>query len=634
VTSGVEVLERLEAALEHHRAGRLADAERAYRRLLADRAAAPDVPHLLGVLLLQTGRPEGAEPLIAEAVRRRPDVVDFRVSHGDALAALGRFDAAIASYEAALGLDPASTEARTGLRNAHNNRGAARLRAGDAAGAEDAFRRALAGGSEVAEIHNNLGIALARQGRLEAAVGAFARAVSLAPERAEIHRNLGLALLRQGRTPEARASYARAVALAPADAEAHSDLIFTLDLDPAATAGDAAAERHRWGARHGAPLVAAAPHANAPDPERRLRVGYVSADFRLHSAADVLAPVVLGHDREAFEVVCYSGVTEPDAVTARFRAGVDLWRETRDVPDAALAAMIRADAIDILVDLSGHSSGNRLPVFARRPAPVQATAWGHAGGTGLAAIGYAFADAVTVPPDARARFVEDIVELPAIVAYAPPAEAPAVAPLPALAAGYPTFGCFNRLCKVGDPVLALWAYVLGAVPDARVLLKDPALDEASVRERVRARFAAQGGAPDRLDFAGGTSRSEHLAAWARVDIALDPFPHGGGVSALEGLWMGVPLVTLRGDAIAGRLGASFLAALGLTDWVAASPATYVAHAARGARDVDALAALRADLRRRLAASALGDHSAYGRAVEAAYRRMWRRYCEARTGAGR
>lgn len=619
-------LERLQEALEHHRAGRLAEAERAYCELLAITPGLPDALHLLGVLLTQTARAEAAEALIAEAVRLGPAVADFRASHGDALAALGRFDAAIASYEEALALDPTHPEARTSLGHAHNNRGAALLAAADPCGAERSFRRALEEGATRAEVHNNLGIALARQGRFEEAVVDFTRATTLAPERAEIHRNLGLALLRQGRTPEARARYRRAVALAPADAEAHSDFIFTLDLDAAASAADAAVERRRWGARHGAGAALAAPHRTTPEPERRLRVGYVSADFRLHSAADVLAPVVLGHDRDAFEIVCYSGVGEPDEITERFRAGVDLWRETRGVPDDALAAMIRDDAVDILVDLSGHSSGNRLPVFARRPAPVQVTGWGHAGGTGLAAIGYAFADAVTVPPGARARFVEEVVELPAPVAYAPPAEAPAVAPLPALAAGHPTFGCFNRLCKIGDPVLALWARVLEAVPGAHLFLKDPALDEPSVRERVRARFAARGGDPDRLRLAGGTGRREHLTAWADVDIALDPFPHGGGVSALEGLWMGVPLVTLCGDAIPGRLGASFLTTLGLADWVAASHATYVAHAARGARDVEALVALRADLRRRLAASPLCDHPAYCRAVEAAYRGMWRRYC--------
>lgn len=622
-----EGFERLGEGLEHHQAGRLAEAERVYRDVLVARPDTPDALHLLGVLLSQTARPETAEALIAEAVRLCPVVADFHASHGDALAALGRFDEAVASYERALSLDPAHEEARARLFNAHNNRGTARLAAGDLVGAEQSFRYAIEAGPGRGEILNNLGIALGRQGRFQEAADAFGRGAALAPARAEIHRNRGLVLLRQGRTPEARACYERAVTLAPADAEAHSNLIFVLDLDPAASATDTAAERRRWGARHGHASVVEAQHRNT-DPERRLRVGYVSADFRLHSAADVLAPVVLGHDRDAVEVICYSGTVEPDAVTERFRAGADGWRETLGVADDALAAMIRADAVDILVDLSGHSTGNRLPVFGRRPAPVQVTAWGHAGGTGLPAIDYAFADAVTVPHEARGRFVEQIVELPTIVAYAPPAEAPDVAPLPALAAGHVTFGSFNRLCKIGDPVLALWARVLEAVPGSRLFLKDPALDEASTRERVRARFAAQGGDAGRLSFAGGTSRSEHLAAWAAVDVALDPFPHGGGVSALEGLWMGVPLVALRGDAIPGRLGASFLTTLALTDWMTPSAAEYVAIAARCARDTSALAALRAELRRRLADSALCDQRAYCRAVEAAYRGMWRRYCEA------
>jgi predicted O-linked N-acetylglucosamine transferase (SPINDLY family) len=512
-----------------------------------------------------------------------------------------------------------------------NNRGAAFLAAGDLASAEAAFREAAALAPAVPQIHHNLGLALARQGKLDDAVASVERALVLAPDVAETHRNLGLTLLARGEAARARASHERAVALAPASAEAHSNLVFVLDFDPAVTAAEAFAERRRWNDRHARSLARRRPHRNVPDPERRLRVGYVSADFHGHSAAAVTAPVVLNHDRARFEVVCYADVSVADAVTERFRAGVARWRVINGVSDAALAALVESDGIDVLVDLGGHSAANRLAAFARKPAPVQVTAWGHALGTGLDAVDYFFADPGTVPAGMRALFSETVVDLPSIVCWEPPADAPPVSAPPAAARGHVTFGSLNRLAKLSDPALALAADVLNAVPAACLLLKDPAFDQPSARARVGAAFATRGVDPARLDLRGASSQREHLAAYADVDLVLDPLPHGGGVTALEGLWMGVPMVTLRGERIPGRLGASFLETIGLPDLVAATPAEYVALAVARSRDVAALAALRAGLRGRVAASPLVDGVGYCRAVEAAYRDMWRRWCAGRRG---
>jgi predicted O-linked N-acetylglucosamine transferase (SPINDLY family) len=583
----VDVLGQLTEALDHHRAGRLPAAETLYRRVLAAAPDNIDALHLLGVLADQVGAHDAALDLIGRAIALAPGVADFHNNLGAILETSGRLEEAEASY-----------------------------------------RRAVALAPDVADVHSNLGNALKALGRLPAAVAAYERALALAPDHPQAHNNLGTALAAQGRVTDAIAHYRRALALEPAYAEAHSNLIFALDFAPGHTATDALAERRRWNDRHARPLHAThRPHANDRTPDRRLRIGYVSADFRRHSAAVAFAPLLLARDRDAFEVLCYAGVARPDERTTELRAAADVWRSTLGVSDEGLAEQIRADGVDILVDLSGHSAGHRLRVFARRPAPVQCTGFGHAGGTGLDAIDYLFADAVTAPPALHGAFSEAIVELPALIAYEPLVPSPPVSPAPARAAGAVTFGCFNRPWKITAETLAAWAEILRAVPGSHLLLKFGGLDDPAAQAPLRAALAARGVAGERVRFRGGTSAWDHLAAYADVDVALDPFPHGGGVTSLDGLWMGVPLVTLLGERVPGRMGASFLGALGLDTFVAKTVEEYVALAVRSAADVDGLADLRAALRGRLAASPLGDARAYCRAVEAAYRTMWRRWCE-------
>ena len=686
----------LSAALVHHQAGRLTEAEAGYRELLGADPEQPDALHLLGVLAHQVGRHEDAVMLIGRAIALSPAFADFHANLANVLWTLGRAAAAEASCRRALALDDASPLAHNNLGNAlaaqgrldearasyeralalapsypegHNNLGGVLQAQDRLAEAEACFRRALALAPDFADALTNLGVVLRGQGRADEAIACYERALAINPRSADAYNNLGNvlidrnrhdeaveicrralalrpdfaeawdcrgnALLALGQIPEAIASYRRAVALKPASAEAHSDLIFALDFEPTVTAAEAFAERRRWNATHALPLGRhGAPHANDPTPDRRLRIGYVSADFRDHSAARVFGPVVLAHDPEGFEVVCYAGRRGPeDAVTARFREAATLWRPTSGVPDLALTRQIRQDAIDVLVDLSGHTGGHRLKVFASRPAPVQVTAWGHALGTGLDAMDYFFADAVTVPPEARPHFSEEVVELPAFVPYSPPAPSPDVTVLPALGRGTVTFGCFNRLAKVTPEALALWATILGSVPGARLLMKFHGLEQGSVQERIRSVFAEHGVDGARIEFMGGSKPWEHLAAYGGVDLALDPSPHGGGVTALDGLWMGVPMVTRVGERIPSRMGASMLTTLGLEELIARTPDEYVAAAIRQARDLPRLAALRAGLRERLATSIICDHRAYCRAVEEAYRAMWRRWCASRATAG-
>jgi protein O-GlcNAc transferase len=592
-----------------------------YERALALRPDYPEALNNLGNAHHRRGRSAEALAAFDRALALRPDDAEALSNRGNVLVTLCRCEEAIESCQRAVALRPDFGEAWSNLGNAQG-----------AAGRHDeaiqSHRRALALRPQRPETHNNLGATYNALGWFQDAVAAFEAALALQPDYADAHSNRGHALAGLGRISEAVAAFRQAIALREDAATSHSNLIFTLDLDPAATRASLFAEKRCWNDRYARALTAAAaPHANDRDPERRLRVGYVSADFRYHSAAVVFAGVLFNHDRDRFDLACYSAVARPDDMTERLRARADLWRSTVEMSDEELAAQIRADGVDILVDLSGHSAGNRLLVFARRPAPVQVTAWGYAVGTGLDAIDYFFADGVTVPPEARVHFSEEVVYLPSIVCYDPPPWAPAVAPAPAREPGAITFGCFNRLSKITPAVIDLWARILRARPASRLLMKFNGLEDPAQRGRILAAFAEGGVDAGRVELLGGSPQAEHLATYARVDLALDPFPHGGGVTALEGCWMGVPAVTLTGDRIVGLLGPSFLTTLGLSDFVATTPDAYVEIAVRAAGDIDRLAALRAGLRERMRASVLCDHAAYTRAVEAAYRAMWRRWVE-------
>ena len=358
-----------------------------------------------------------------------------------------------------------------------------------------------------------------------------------------------------------------------------------------------------------------------------MRIGYVSADFHRHSAAFVFGPAVLNHNRDEIETFFYCNSPERDHLTETFQAAADHWRPINAMTDGAVAELIRSDAIDVLVDLSGHSSGNRLLVFARKPAPVQVTAWGNAVGTGLETMDYLFSDPVYMTPEDRAFVAEEIYDLPCAIPYLCPGEAPDVSSLPALANGFITFGCFNKTIKITAPALDLWAMVLGRIAGSRILLKDTALDIKSERARLVSELAARGVDPGRLDFLGSTPWAEHMNAYGRLDIALDPVPQAGGTTTLESIWMGVPVVTLKGKTLCSRGSASALSGGGLGDWIADTAAEYVSLAVEKAADIEALAELRGGLREQIRRHPIGDHAAYARAVEAAYREMWRKWCK-------
>lgn len=638
------------------RLGRLAESEDCHSRALAMAPNDPEVAMNHGNVLRALGRNDEAVARYQHALALRPDYVAAHYNLGWVHQIQGRLDLAVTCYERALALDPRLAEG-------HNARGGIAAGQGRLDDAVAAYRRAIELRPDYPEALTNLGIALKQLGRLEDAHAACQRAAALKPDDATVLVNLGSVLQAQGRLDEAEACYARAVALdgtsqtarenlsnaiacqgrmaeaeqlqhavvaaAPDAVLAHSNLLFCLNYR-ADVSADYVFERHReWGMRHAEGLARGAGHANVRDPHRRLRIGYVSPDFRTHSVARFFEPLLARHDRAAFEITGYAEIKQGDAVTDRIRAGMDRWRPTLGLSDDELAARIREDAIDILVDLAGHTSGNRLLTFARKPAPVQVSWLGYANTTGVAAIDYRFSDAECEPPgDADKRSCERIWRLPhGFHCFGAPTDAPAVVPPPMVAAGAVTFGSFNNFLKLAPETIRLWARLLNAVPGARLLLKSNFVFDAAAHRRHLERFAAAGIDPARITMLPYIADDRgHLAAYGRIDIALDPFPYNGTTTTCEALWMGVPVVTLRGDRHAARVGASLLTHVGLAELIAEDEDAVIRIASDLAAAPERLAALRAGLRVRVAESPLCDSAGFARDVEDAFGAMWRAWC--------
>jgi predicted O-linked N-acetylglucosamine transferase (SPINDLY family) len=472
-----------------------------------------------------------------------------------------------------------------------------------------------------------LGHALLVMARATEAVEVHERAVGLAPELAAAWTGLGLARLLAAEAEGARAAFAKARELSPGDAHAASSHLYSLMYLEGVTAGEVFAAHRRWGAGH---VVAFAPHGNVRDPERRLRVGYVSADFRNHAVARFFVPLLEAHDRQQVEVFCYYNHRHEDAVTKRVRAAAAGWREIAGMKDEEAAERIRVDAIDVLVDLSGHTADDRLLLFARKPAPVQVTYLGYPGTTGLPAMDYRITDVLADPEGAEALHTEKLLRVAApFLCFEMPANLPAVVRPPAEGAGHVTFGSFNTLVKLTSGWMGTWGRVLLAVAGSRLLLKSAALGDAQVRERIAAAFAACGIGAERLTMVGHLpNNTEHLALYNQVDVALDTFPYHGTTTTCEALAMGVPVVTLAGATHHARVGVSLLTAAGHPEWVAADEEAYVRIAVGLAGDVEALARVRAGLRGELVNSPLTDAKRLAREIEGGFRAAWRGWCAA------
>ena len=454
----------------------------------------------------------------------------------------------------------------------------------------------------------------------------FERSILARPDDAVFHNNLGSTLVQSGRTEEAAALFRRALEIDPDLHAARANLLFIMVLLESARPEDVYAEHVAWAKIHADPLLAQAqPHANSRDPERRLRIGYVSADFREHALSYFIEPALELHDRAAFDVFCYHSARVVDDVTRRLMKHVEQWREIADLDDAQAVDLIRRDGIDVLVDLSGHLRGNRLLVFARKPAPVQMTYLGYPNTTGMAAMDYRLTDAVCDPPGGSERYYrEKLVRLPRCMwCYQPRADMPEVSVSPAQKSGTITFASMNGASKVSARMLSLWARILGELPDSRIVFTT--VPEQG-RDRIRDSLVQAGVEPSRITLHDYLHTKDFWALYAGIDILLDTLPCNGGTTTCEAIWLGVPAVTRSGAVFQSRAGRSILGSMGLYKLIADSADEYVRIAVGLARDTVRLSSLRRDLRERMRASSLTDAPVYTRDLEAAYRSVWRAWC--------
>lgn len=501
---------------------------------------------------------------------------------------------------------------------------------GDAPGAVSLYRAAIGVDPNHFEACNNLGVILTLSGRLDEAASLLQRAVARKPQVAHAWANLGNTLMQSGDVAKAVAASRRAVELKPDSAGARSNLVFFLTFDPTASEARIFEEHRRWSQIHADPLLPSRPlHTNDRSSGRRLRIGYVSPDFRDHAVAYFIEPILAGHDPKAVEVFCYSNVERPDAVTARLRGLVSQWKDIGRLTDDEAAALIRTDQIDILIDLAGYTSGGRLLVFARKPAPVQVAYLGYPNTTGMRAMDYRIIDYQTDPiGQTESLWTEKLIRMPRTFAcYRPPAAAPEPGPLPSIAAGHITFGSFAMLAKLNEPLIESWSTIMRSLPGSRLLMAAGGLQESAIRSRVTVMFAKQGIDGSRLQFEGNLKFNDYLQAHRRIDILLDPFPVNGHTVSCHALWMGVPMISLAGSSYRQRLGASLLHNLGLPELAANSIEDYQTKAIELARDANRLGELRSSLRERMRNSPICDARGFVDEIEASYQTIWKHWCE-------
>jgi predicted O-linked N-acetylglucosamine transferase (SPINDLY family) len=710
----------LEAAKQHHQAGRFTEAQALYRKILAERPQDLQTLHLLGIVTCQLGDAAGGIRYLRQAVAADPANATFRCNLAMALADSGNRDEAIAAYRKALQLDPrhlqslsnlasalcdrgeldeaiklsrAAIELRPDFAVAHNNLGTALEKKGDFDGAiaefraavrlrpdlasaaynlasalrsrgeldeaEQFLRQAIALKPDFAEAHNKLSqllydrgkwdesVAAARQavqlqpgtadyllslanalhakGDLEESLNILRQALALKPQAPDLLSNLGVLLAAVARHDEAVEALQKAADFDPKDSNAGSNLVYALNFHPEMDGQKILRKHLDWNDRHIRPLRSTIRASdNSRDPNRKLRIGYVSPDFRKHVVGRNILPLIREHDREHFEIFCYSTSQRRDSFTEQFRALSDNWRDIAKVSDDAAAQMIREDKVDILVDLALHMTGSRLLLFARKPAPVQITFAGYPGTTGVETIDYRFTDPFLDPIGKNnADYSEQSIRLTnSFWCYDAAAwelsTSPAVNELPTLATGKINFGCLNNFCKTNDRTLSLWAKVLDGVPASRLLLLSP---QGEHRNRVREKLF------NRVDFAEFQPREKYLAIYNRIDLGLDTFPYNGHSTSLDSLWMGVPVASLAGNTVASRAGFSQASNLGLADdLVANNPDQFVEIAIRWATDLQKLSELRRTLRERMQKSPLMNAKDWAASIESAYRNMWKTYC--------
>jgi predicted O-linked N-acetylglucosamine transferase (SPINDLY family) len=555
------------------------------------------------------------------AVQAWPFFAEAHREAGHVFRGMGQLQPALLAYRQALQCNPNDPDTHTQL-------GSIAIHLSQFNDALAHFQSALKANPNHAEAHHGLGMAYTFQGKVDEAEESFRKACELSPNFALPRYNLGLALQSQGNLAEARECLRQAVRLQPNDPVAHGALLSSMNCDPEVDSATLFAEHRRWAERLAPPSSVWPNHENSPDPNRVLRVGYLSPDFRLHAVAYFMEPILTNHNRRQVESYCYADVAAPDTMTQHLQSKAHQWRQTVNMPHEVLFNGIRQDKIDVLVDLAGHMGNNRLQIFARKPAPIQVSYLGYPATTGLSAIDYRIVDAVTDPPGEPSCHTEELVRIPDVFCcYLGPPHLPLETWPPSQRSKAVTFGSLHKLEKLNDQVVELWCQILKDLPSARLLLGRDTL-QGKTNERLLARFRQRGIAPSRILLRQANSFSfQHMQLYDEMDVSLDTFPWSGHTTACESLWMGVPVVTLRGKRFAGRMVASVLTSLGLPDLIAETPEEYRRLAVKLANDLPRLANFRGRLRSTMVQSPLCDGVGFVKKIEDAYRWMWRRWCQ-------
>lgn len=598
------------------------DAQAAYEKAVEINPEYFEAWNNLGIVFLNQRNWLEAERCYREALRINPSYAEARSNLAFLVHLKGDYDSAIDDLQELLKeKNDAVIWNNLAIAFAHKDR------VNDALAA---YQRASQEDVNYADPHNNMGILYANMGRMTEAMKEYEKALKLRPEFPEAYNNLGTANQVQGTIEESVAAYRESLRIKPNYPEARSNLLFALNYDVNISPEELMMEYKAWDKMYGETETPFTPHTNIPDPDRKIRIGYVSPDFRTHSVAYFIEPIISAHDREKFEVYAYAQVPNPDKLTERFKQIVHTWRNTCGLNDEQLADLVRRDQIDILVDLTGHTGRNRLPTFALKPAPVQVTYLGYPNTTGLSRMDYRLSDFEADPEGDTSWHSEELIRLPhGFLCYKPSMDAPKINLPPVLNRGYITFGSFNSQSKVHKDVIKLWAQVMRAVPKSKMLLKSRPLADAGIRDRIWREFEINGVDRIRVDLMGQVAAtSNHLSTYNGIDIALDTFPYNGTTTTCEALWMGVPVITLKGTTHASRVGVSLMTRIGLNELIGNTPEEYVRAAQDLSNDRQRLLNMRWTLRQRLLNSDLCNKTLITQDIENAYRSMWQRWCAA------
>ncbi len=577
----------------------------------------------LGNAYKNKGQLDKAITSYEKAIKLKPHLAMAHNNLGSVFQEKGRLDEAVTCYQKALNLDP-------NLAMAYNNLGVLLKEKGRLDEAINYCQKAIELNPKFHEAYNNLGETVKTQGRLDEAIKCYQKAIELNPRFHEAYNNLGCTLKAQGRLDEAEVCYKRAIQIKPTFEIPYENLLSEMLYNPRYDAQTIFSEHVRFGQQFAEPFASClSSHDNKSMPNRCLRIGYVSPDFRRHAVAYFFEPVIMAHNHENFEIFCYSNSFRHDEVTKRIQQNADQWRSIVGTSDQDVSELIQKDGIDILVDLAGHTSGNRILVFARKPAPIQISWIGYLATTGLSTMDYKISDNYADPFGKTEQFyTEKLLRLPeSFLCYLPDEASPEVGPLPALSTGHIMFGSFNDFAKVTSEVVALWSKVLKELPDSRLLLKGKSFHDRTTCQYTINIFTQRGISAERIILQPSSPAPKHLESYNLVDIGLDTFPFNGAATTCEALWMGVPVITVAGTAYHSRVGVSLLSNVGLPEMVSKTSDEYVSTAINLAKDLNRLQSLREHLRDMMICTPLCDAKRFTANLEMCYRRIWVEWCK-------